>query len=589
MSDSQAKFVYFEDDMFFVNACPATEEVQVALDSENNIAKAKIICNKSVTTLTPMALKDAIAAELLGPAGQDLLGTKKQRVDQLSSYIKDLKQSIANLNNEIDQVEFDEIKAVMTATREEAAQTLRKAEEESLALVAASNDPEKLKRIDINSTLSLQSELATTADQQAAIFTAMLRDVKMYRLTDKRDSILIKITEALAPTCSFGLNVNAPSTVRVGIEDIKYECQADNKPRILSTTCALEGYERIDNYCVFTGKNMKISSLAAADNGLCAASQGGRLSCWGQTGAFPMTASMISNPVGPVSSSVVFADKVALSNDHICTLASDGSVLRCWNNIDAPRGIPFNQVSSGSGHFCGVTSAGSVNCWGEGAYHQTTGPTALGTIQYLSTNGNVNCAIDSASAMECWGERLENVGYINKVAPTGIGEVLSVSVGLQHICALLKDRSVKCWDTNYTIAQTPPTDLKDVRLVLAGYYESCAVTTSGSLRCWGLASTVSDYTPAPALQDVHSLTASRNGNNICAIYGRQNQVSCWGSRYYKSSYSIVPPSTLADVKEVVITSSGYACAAQNSATVTCWGNEQNIDKKAPKAFSIKSN
>ena len=76
------------------------------------------------------------------------------------------------------------------------------------------------------------------------------------------------------------------------------------------------------------------------------------------------------------------------------------------------------------------------------------------------------------------------------------GTVTSIGQGLQHVCVLLDDGTVKCWgqnnygqvgDGSTTNRNSPQTiNVGGTVLKLAvGGYTTCVWLTSGTMKCWG--------------------------------------------------------------------------------------------------------
>ena len=77
---------------------------------------------------------------------------------------------------------------------------------------------------------------------------------------------------------------------------------------------------------------------------------------------------------------------------------------------------------------------------------------------------------------------------------------MAVAAGVQHTCALLEDRSIKCWGRNKngqlgngTFTGVPPFGLStpvavigiSTATALAAGFHSCALLEDGTIRCWG--------------------------------------------------------------------------------------------------------
>ncbi|MBC7661305.1 MAG: hypothetical protein H7249_16545 [Chitinophagaceae bacterium] len=573
--------VHFESGNFLINTCKATPSVAAALDSEKDFEKAKSLCAEKIYTVTPMSLKVALTQELTAGAPDDLVGTKKQRLDELSSQINSIKsgmQLLIDQSNSMPSANQASFKTLIADTQKQ----IDKTTAELKQLSAVQNDANALKQLDVNTTLSLQSEIAATAAQQAALFTGMLRATTLYAISSTRDNTFIRALSRFVPNCGLGYAVGDQPIRTIGIENIQYQCMENGTVKVVATTCALEGYERINEACVFTGKGLTLNNFVATQSGICGATPAGKLTCWGKPAVFPVTLSDGTNATAQVD-----ATKIAASANQLCSIDPKNLVFRCWPDVsDVNTNTPFTQVMGGRNHFCGLTSTGSVKCWGNNEASQSSVPNGLGVIRTLSVAENASCAVDTANKLTCWGKFYnDNNESITVAAPSSI-TVLSSSVGIRHACAVRTDNTVQCWGYNDTLQTFVPQDLTNVSSVIAGRYESCAVTIAGVLRCWGSGKGVVGYKNAPSLSEVQKIVTSRNGANFCAVYGSQNKVSCWGATSFGGFYDITPPSDLSFIRDIVITTSGYACAVQNTGSVRCWGNTADALQALPSSINL---
>jgi alpha-tubulin suppressor-like RCC1 family protein len=261
------------------------------------------------------------------------------------------------------------------------------------------------------------------------------------------------------------------------------------------------------------------------------------------------------------------ATNLAASWHHACVLLDDGSV-KCWgyNSVgnlglgDTENRYPegtgdelpavalgggrrATRIASGVLRTCALLDDGSLKCWGRNIFGELgLGDTAnrgddpvemgdnlpvvdLGAGRHARSFavGGVSCAILDDDSLKCWGANgyaglglgdLETRGD----EPGEMGDNLpvidlgtehrarAVAAGLQHVCALLDDASVKCWGDNeygqLGLGDTEdrgdePGEMGDalpaVSLgtgrratgITAGDFHTCALLDDGSVKCWG--------------------------------------------------------------------------------------------------------
>lgn len=218
----------------------------------------------------------------------------------------------------------------------------------------------------------------------------------------------------------------------------------------------------------------------------CAVLGDGSVSCWGWDGLWEMIDGLLAVPWPPPSSTTVrIDDAVAVSagGHHSCAVLADGSVW-CWSGLLGGNAMPPYDsvpsqvvgvgdavaVSAGWQHSCAVLADGSVSCWGWDNVGEL-GRGAVGDLGLLELPGSV----------------------------ARIDDAVGISAGFEHTCAVLVEGSVSCWGSDRGGAlgdgfvgdplEDPLPDavagVDDVVAVSAGGRHSCAVLVDGSVSCWG--------------------------------------------------------------------------------------------------------
>jgi alpha-tubulin suppressor-like RCC1 family protein len=315
----------------------------------------------------------------------------------------------------------------------------------------------------------------------------------------------------------------------------------------------------------------------------------------------------------PLGGSGDIGAQITTGLDHACALLTSGSI-RCWgrNNVgqlgygdntgtmanvgdaEAIDSFGYVQVGSnavkvvaGSNHTCAILDTGNVVCWGDGAY---------GKLGY----GNTTTIGDNEQP---WQAGVVSVG----------GPVKDIALGEDHTCALLQTGEVRCWgrgihgQLGYGNTQNlGDNDLPsskgvvavggDVVQISAGDNHTCALLVNGFVRCWGLGasgqlgygnwSSIGDneLPTAPAAGDVSTggkvLQVAAGGNHTCVLLAT-GDVKCWGygangqlGNGSSSNVSTPPasPVSLGGSSAMQIAAgTNHTCALLDSGNAWCWG------------------
>ena len=237
---------------------------------------------------------------------------------------------------------------------------------------------------------------------------------------------------------------------------------------------------------------LQATAIAAGTRHACAIDTAGTAYCWG----FNFLGETGSTEYGTImfvprrqEASVVFV-AIGAGESFSCARTADGRVY-CWGSANrgeigragaacssvygisnfcspTPASInataTFTKLAVGNSHSCGVTSSGSVFCWGDNGQAQLgtrdfvnpVGPvSAQGgmTFSAIAASGAATCGTPTNGASVCWG--------LNQWGKLGIGERLQLSTipreivgarrfasfaaGADHVCALTGDGATYCW------------------------------------------------------------------------------------------------------------------------------------------------
>jgi alpha-tubulin suppressor-like RCC1 family protein len=356
-----------------------------------------------------------------------------------------------------------------------------------------------------------------------------------------------------------------------------------------------------------------IEHIAAGDEHTCVLFRGGAVRCWGAGGRGRLgtgaTASIGDDETPATIPDIALggrAVQIVAGREHTCALLDTGGV-RCWGAAqsgqlgygnrrdigddeapasagDVPLGEPAVQITASGMHTCALLGAGRVRCWG------------------LDTEGQLGLAFDPRA-----------IG--DDEAPTAVPaidfgtRVEALASSFAHTCALLADRTVRCWgpvlgagvDKFTPAAMRPPVALGAPAAALGtgtAATHTCAVTTAGHVRCWGLATggprghgksaaigVAPGKLPTPAelgdLPIAGRVAQVAPGSDHTCVLTDTGQVRCWGD----SRFGVLGQGTgagrvpverapLVDLggRAVEIAAGGFhTCALLDTGRVRCWG------------------
>jgi len=262
---------------------------------------------------------------------------------------------------------------------------------------------------------------------------------------------------------------------------------------------------------------------------------------------------------------------ISTGKTHMCGVTTKG-MGHCWGFKDTYTyvdnlgptdmknvGEEWALLSAGHGFTCGVTIRGSGHCWGYGEYGQTSIPAGKAWT-LVSAGYDHACGVTTDKEGYCWGDDMSGKATV----PLG-KQWRSISTGSHHSCGVTVDGEGLCWGYTYKA-------YKDPTVVPSGYtwkaidvgfgFQSCGITVDGIGMCWG-----DDYEGKTNVPTGHSWTSLSSGtDHVCGVTSNGNGL-CWG--YDMNGNTVVPAGkTWASISA----GQGLTCGVTDEGDGHCWGS-----------------
>jgi alpha-tubulin suppressor-like RCC1 family protein len=302
--------------------------------------------------------------------------------------------------------------------------------------------------------------------------------------------------------------------------------------------------------------------------------------------------------------------------------------------VNISSAVTFAKVVTGNAFACGLTTGGTVYCWGDNTYGQlgNATPGFVQTPVYVAVPGVTAvtapaldiaagarhaCVVAGANSTAfCWGDNTRGQAGVapaggivtTPTAVGGIGGATTITAGGAHTCVTQSGIGY-CWGDNSagqlgigvadsTARPTPLAVSVSMTAISAGLAHTCSVN-AGNLFCWGsdsagqvgddssgIGRVVTNPRPINVLDlsglPVTVATVSAGGAHTCAIDANKNAY-CWGNNTSGQLGNLTTgapnahPSPVANSFTANLISAGYdhTCAISAAGGAYCWGANQN--------------
>jgi alpha-tubulin suppressor-like RCC1 family protein len=279
------------------------------------------------------------------------------------------------------------------------------------------------------------------------------------------------------------------------------------------------------------------------------------------------------------------------------------------------RFADLQPLSAGGNISCGITTGGSVYCWGDNKYGRLGNGSETNSILPVPVYGNLSfssvsagtistCAVTARGAAYCWGSNesgeLGNGSEKDSSVPKPISGGLaftSISAGNAYACGVATGGAAYCWGSNQVgqLGNGSKTD-SDIPAAVAGKLNfksvstgskhTCGITTTGSAYCWGgngsgqLGNGSQNDSTQPVLVSggLTFTSISPGWAHTCGTT-TDGRAYCWGNNYRgqfgdgsRTPQSDVPiPVSGGLTFKSVSAGWDYTCGITTAGALYCWG------------------
>lgn len=339
-------------------------------------------------------------------------------------------------------------------------------------------------------------------------------------------------------------------------------------------------------------KTLSAETVSAGENHTCVLKSNGKAYCWGENSVGQLGNGSTKSSMDPVevSGDLKFRS-ISAGWDHTCGVTVDDEAY-CWGrgrygrlgngsaeNSLVPTAVSgslsFDSVNAGMAHTCGITTDGDAFCWGRGEDGILGNSSIASSLMPVPVaGGHTFASIDAASATTCgiatngdaycWGAsdfgNLLGQGENDRDKKTAPGLVAgdfdfkpdSISVGVDHACAITTADKAVCWGRGrygklgigsgeglgvIENLRTPREVKGDISfsLIATGEFQTCGIATSGKAYCWGRngsgqlgdGTTTMRVEPVAVSGDVEFKDIAIGTEHTCGI-SSNDEVYCWG-------------------------------------------------------------
>lgn len=286
--------------------------------------------------------------------------------------------------------------------------------------------------------------------------------------------------------------------------------------------------------------------------------------------------------------------ELAVSSAEVCARDVGGAVRCADLRSEAPvlrdaELSPVDGIALGLRHGCARMLSGETWCWGANARGQLGRPADVSALREVDFGGPVRevagagrhlCALLEDGAVSCFDDRVENpFASMGEVTPRRVLDAGAdaLSVGPHHGC-LLAEGEMRCWGADFqgrVTGESPgrgyfedelaTLPVEEPTRIMVNPWRSCARTANDDVPCWGTQRMRrgGDDVREPG----HALPFGVGEQESCAVVP-DGGITCW-QRDVTDRVTYYEPEGLSTARDVVV-GDNHSCALQEDGTVACW-------------------
>jgi alpha-tubulin suppressor-like RCC1 family protein len=322
-----------------------------------------------------------------------------------------------------------------------------------------------------------------------------------------------------------------------------------------------------------------INMLRLGSHMTCIVAANGQIACSGPNGNGELGDGTYEHRESLVAMAAGLTQVSVLAPGSGYTCAVSGANTLCWGhnaNGQLGNGTTTSSMTpvvahgalvklAARNHTCGIDASSNVLCWGinnygqigNGVYTDQKTPQVIGAGETITVGAYHTCVTTTNASLSayCWGRGVDGQlgNGAGATSPSSVavyqaasGQLVKISAGGYHTCAISVTGSLWCWGQNFygqlgtgdSAIRYVPTAVGSATWtsVAGGGSHTCGIQTNGSLWCWGkggrgqlgIGTYVDRFIPTRVGADSDWLTVDAGENHTCATKAG-GAFWCWGS------------------------------------------------------------